>query len=136
MNFRTRPDSTPQGALARLWRNVIKDNKLEHSLGYLITRYIARNGSSNSKNLRRRTRSTIEADITASSMTWKKFTHLIFHYLGASRLDVTIKITFSNGTQSVHTVGLRSSDNVTDSDNTVNENNEGKDNEQPKKGTK
>lgn len=110
MDLKGQPTNTPQGALARLWRNVIKDNGLEHNLGYMVTRYIDRTGEK-SKNLRRKTRTTLEADITAKEMTWKKFTHLIFHYLGAMRLDVTIKITFANGMSSVHNIGIKSSDN-------------------------
>jgi len=110
MEFKGRPTNTPQGALASLWRSIIKDNQLQHSLGYLVTRYIARTGEE-SKNIRRKTRSTLEADITSNEMTWKKFTHVVFHYLGAVRLDVTVKLTFANGNHSVHTIGIKSSDN-------------------------
>lgn len=113
MEFKGRPTNTPQGALARLWRNIIKENNLEHSLGYLVTRYVSRSGET-AKNIRRKTRSTLEADITSNEMTWKKFTHVIFHYLGAVRLDVTIKLTFPNGNHSIHTVGIKSSDNLPD----------------------
>jgi hypothetical protein len=115
MIFRTKPTNTPQGALAKLWRNIIKENNLQHSLSYLLTRYIAKN-TGESKNLKRKTRSTLENDITAKEMTWKKFTHLVFHYLGAVRLDVTIKLTFANGSSSVHSIGIKSSANVDNDD--------------------
>ncbi|MDQ6990799.1 MAG: hypothetical protein Q9M11_03605 [Mariprofundaceae bacterium] len=115
MDFKGKPTSTAHGALARLWRNIIKDNKLEHALGFLVTRYITKN-TSDSKNIRRKTRSTLESDITAKEMTWKKFTHLVFHYLGAVRLDITIKLTFANGRSTVHTVGIKSSENEDNKD--------------------
>jgi len=115
MKFRSRTTNTPQGALAKLWRNIIKDNRLENSLGYLVTRYIAKN-TGESKNLKKKTRSTLEADISAKEMTWKKFTHLIFHYLGAVQLDVTIMVSFANGQNSAHTIRLKSSDNIDNSD--------------------
>jgi len=111
MRFKGRINSTPAGALARLWRNIIKDNSLEHSLGYLVTRYVAiATADDTSKNIKRKTRSSIEADITSNELTWKKFTHNVFHFLGAVRLDITIKLTFANGNTSVHTVGIRSSE--------------------------
>jgi len=110
MEFRNRPANTPQGALARLWRKIIKENNLEHSLGYLVTRYVA-NNAGESKNLRRKTRSTLEADITANEMTWKKFVHLVFNYLGAVKFDVVIKLSFSNGTTTMHSIALTLSEN-------------------------
>jgi len=115
MKFRSRTTNTPQGGLAKLWRNVIKDNRLENSLGYLVTRYIAKN-TGDSKNLKRKTRSTLEADISAREMTWKKFTHLVFHYLGAVQLDITVHITFANGQNSAHSIRLKSSDNLDNTD--------------------
>lgn len=109
MEFKGRPAATPQGVLARLWRKIIEENGLEHNLGYLVTRYVERTGES-SKNIRRKTRSSIEADITSNELSWKKFTHIIFCYLGAVRVDLTVKLTFATGKTSVHTVGLKSSD--------------------------
>jgi len=109
MKLTKRPANTPHGALAKLWRIVIRDNHLENSLGYLVSRYVELNSPS-AKNLRRKTKSTIEADVTASELTWKKFTHLIFQYLGAVRLDMTIRITYPNGKSTNHTVGLKASE--------------------------
>ena len=116
MKFKSKPTNTPQGALAKLWRNVIRDNHIEHNLSYLITRYVTKNVS-NSKNLRRKTRSTLEVDITANEMTWKKFAHIVFHYLSAVRMDVTIKRTYAHGHTAMHTVGIKSTDNEAEADN-------------------
>jgi len=109
MKLTKRPANTPHGALAKLWRIIIRDNNLEKNLGYLVSRYVEMN-SPCAKNLKRKTKSTIEADVTANELTWKKFTHLIFQYLGAVRLDVTIRVTYPNGKCTNHTVGLKASE--------------------------
>lgn len=105
MRLKGKPTATPHGALAKLWRNVIMEKNLENALGYLVSRYVTKNAVGG-KNVQRKTRSTIEADVTASELTWKKFCHLIFHYLEGKRLDITIKVTYANGDTSAHTVGL------------------------------
>jgi len=109
MAIKTPVNNTPQGALAQLWRNVVKDTGIGNNIGYLITRYVKRN-SSDSKTIKRRTRSTIEADISASELTWKKFTHILFEFLGVVRMDISIKLTYSSGNSTLHTVGVVSTD--------------------------
>jgi len=109
MKFKSKVSSTPHGALAKLWRNVIKDTGIEHTLGYLVTKYVSRN-STDSKNIKRKTRATIEADVTSSELTWKKFLHLVFQYLGARRMDIAITLTYPNGSKSTHSLSVKSSD--------------------------
>jgi len=109
MAIKTPVNNTPQGALAQLWRNIVKDTGIGNNIGYLITRYVKRN-SPDSKTIKRRTRSTIEADISASELTWKKFTHILFEFLGVVRMDISVKLTYSRGNSTLHTVGVVSTD--------------------------
>jgi len=110
MLFRTKPSNTPQGVLAKLWRKVITENNLQNSLGYLVTRYVVAN-SDESRTLRNKTRSTLESDISSKEMTWKKFVHLVFNYLGAIKMDIAIKLYFTNGTTSMHNISMTVSEN-------------------------
>lgn len=99
--------SNEPGVLARLWRKIITENNLTHNLNMLINRYLE-NSSINQrvKNLKRKNRSTLIDNITASEMSIKTFLYLIFRLLRAKKLDISIKVTFPNGRESIHGISI------------------------------
>jgi len=113
--------NTPNGVLAKLWREIITQTGLSNNLGYLITRYVERFSPSDSATMKKKTRAAIEADITATELTWKKFLTLIFDVLQATKLELSIKIYFPNGQSTTHTIGVRSIDNKMDKKSKDNE---------------
>jgi len=110
MEFKDKTTSNPHGVLAKLWRSIVIENNLLNTLDYLVNRYVNNTARTAAKNIRRKTKSTLMADITAKEMTWKKFTNLVFNYLGAIRMDITVKLTFPNGNKSYHTVSMVKAD--------------------------
>ena len=51
-------------------------------------------------------RKTLIANVTASEMTMKTFVDLVFRFLRARSLTISIKVTFHNGKESVHSVSV------------------------------
>ena len=101
-----KPISTKEGGvLASLFRKIVIENNLINSLDYLIDRYVTETGSK-SKNIKRKNRSSLIKYISANDMTWKTFLTLVFDFLGAIKLEFTIKVTFPNKHESVHKVTL------------------------------
>lgn len=102
------------GILARMWKNVVSDLNLHPALDHLVSRYVNKSkvlGSlSNVKDVKRKTKNTLIKNIEASEMTWKTFHDLLFNYLGAKRIDISIKITMPNGSESVHSMSVLGED--------------------------
>ncbi len=92
------------GILTKLWRNVLKDNNLEPALSYFVTRYVTKSNKIDSENVRRKTKSSLINNITASEMTWKTFTNLIFNVLLVKKMSINIKLTMPNGDTTFHNV--------------------------------
>jgi len=116
--FKKKTNNSPQGTLANLWRKILRDRELDKAINYLVTRYVDKNSGS-SERLKKKTRAAITADITAPDLSWKKFTNLVFNYLGCVRMDISVKLTFANGESSVHTVGIKPAVEVKEIDNEV-----------------
>lgn len=99
--------SNEPGVLAMLWRKIITENNLTHSLNILINKYLESNTiNQRVKNLKRKNRSTLIDNITASEMSIKTFLYLIFRVLRAKKLEISIKITFSNDRETIHGVTI------------------------------
>jgi hypothetical protein len=100
------------GVLASLWRNILEENKYIHILDVLVNRYLRKSAdiSLRSKNIKRQSKSTLINNITAPEMTIKTFMYLIFNLIGATKLTLTIKLTYANGGETLHTVEVDSGD--------------------------
>lgn len=99
--------SNEPGVLARLWRKIITENNLKHNLNMLIDRYLETTAiNQRVKNLKRKNRSTLIDNITASEMSIKTFLYLIFRVLRAKKLEISIKVTFPNDKESIHGVSI------------------------------
>lgn len=98
------------GVLAALWRNIIKTNNLTHALDYLVLKYVSRSANKSSgENIRLKNKSTLLANITSPEMSIKVFFDLLFNYLCVKKVSFTVKLTFINGDESVHTVNVDNS---------------------------
>lgn len=115
----------PGGLLAALWLKVIKDTDLTpQRLLLLVSRYLSKQ-TGNNKTENRRAKATILKNITADNMTWTTFTHNIFQFLPVVKLDITMKLTYSDNSESVHSLSV---DNVsTDITESSDEDTENKD---------
>lgn len=56
--------------------------------------------------VKKKNKSTLIANVTASEMTMKTFVDLVFRFLRARSLTISIKVTFHNGKESVHSVSV------------------------------
>lgn len=96
------------GILAKLWRKILIDNNFLPALDLLVKRYIERNDilAGRVTNFKKKNKSTITTNITAPEMTFKTFLDLVFNLLRAKRLDISIKVTFHSGKETVHSVSI------------------------------
>ena len=110
--FKDPVSNKDSGVLAKLWRKVILESRLENSLNYLADRYVKRSEPMSSRvaTVKRRTKSTVMKNITDGDMTIKTFLDLVFSLLGAKKLTISIKITYPNGTESVHSVPINNNE--------------------------
>jgi len=105
--FKKNVSTKEGGVLAALFRKVIIENNLQPAMDYLIQRYVEKSNSGKSKNLDRKTKSSLIKYISAEDMSWKTFLSLMFDFVGAVKIDFTIKIKFPNGNESIHTTTVR-----------------------------
>ena len=108
INVDAKPVATNEsGVLAGLWRKILHENGLVNNIDYLVNKYVSRvKGVSSSKTEKFKSRSTIVADITARDMTIKTFLYLIFNFLQARNVVITIDITFPNGETRTHSLPI------------------------------
>ena len=109
INFNKPISKNESGVLAALWRNIIKTNNLTHALDYLVLKYVNRSGKESGDNIRLKNKSTLLANITAPEMSIKVFFDLLFNYICVKKVSFTVKLTFVNGDESVHTVNVDNS---------------------------
>lgn len=111
VNINKPPNKNESGILTVLWRKILTENNLMPAIGMFINRYIKQYDSSLSKvsNVKKKNRSTLITNITAPEMSFKCFIDLVFNFLRARRLDISIKITHENGKTSTHFVSVDSS---------------------------
>ena len=100
------PNKNEGGVLALLWRKILLENNFMPAMGMLINRYLRSYDTTDGRvsNMKKKNRSTLITNITARDMSFKVFLDLVFNFLKAKRLDITIKITHNSGKSSVHSV--------------------------------
>lgn len=115
IDFNTPPSTNESGILTRLWRKIIKDNNLTSYLPMLVDQYVNETHMLDdqdtnkakdpaTKALKRKSKSTMINNITANEMTFKTFMDLVFNLLKVKRITLSVKITFNNGDENVHSV--------------------------------
>lgn len=104
------------GVLAGMWRKIVKDIGYDRHLDYLVSRYVAKSDKMNGRvqNVRRKTKSSLIKNITSSEMTFKTFLDLLFNYIGVRKIDISIKLTFHNGNETIHSMAVVNDDNEND----------------------
>ena len=101
---------TEAGVLAALWRDVLDKLKLIPALDILIKKYISDSDKKamSIQSVKKKTKSTLVANITATGMTFKTFLDLLFNFLRVRRVHISIKLELYNGDESVHSVTIDS----------------------------
>lgn len=96
------------GVLAGLWRNILKENHFIPAIDVLVNRYVNKQNKDNDKlgSVRLKAKSTLLSNISCTEMTFKTFLDLIFNFLGVKKIHISIKLTFSNGEESIHSIGV------------------------------
>lgn len=95
------------GVLAALWRAVLRDNGFIPALDLLVQRYVDRgNKASEQSSVKLKNKSTLISNITAGEMTFKTFLDLIFNFLHVRKITFTVKLTFANGNETLHTINV------------------------------
>jgi len=121
----TQPIATKEsGVLAGLWRNILRDNNYIPALDYLVTKYVAKTDKMNGRvqNVKRKTKSSIIKNITDSEMSIKTFIDLLFNFLNVKKIDISIKLTFPNGNETIHSIAVDNSigdSNTSEIENTI-----------------
>ena len=106
LDFENQPSSNESGILAALWRKVIKEGGFISSLNTFIELYLRKNDVTEGRVavVKKKTKSTLINNITASEMTVKTFMDLIFGLLNAKKIKLTVEITYQNDKTSSHSV--------------------------------
>ncbi len=112
--FKDPVSNKDSGVLANLWRRVVRESNLQNSLNHLADRYVKKTNpiSQRVANVKKRTKSTVLKNISDTDMTIKTFLDLIFNLLGAKKLTISIKITYPNGTETIHSLPINNGDLV------------------------
>lgn len=94
------------GTLAKLWRKVLEENNYLPAIPFLVNRYIRTSNEMSNRvaDVKRKTKSTLIANITASDMTFKTFTDLLFNFLKVKRVEIIVKVTLPDDTVRAHSV--------------------------------
>ena len=110
--FKDPVSNKDSGVLANLWRRVVRESNLQNSLNHLADRYVKKTNpiSQRVANVKKRTKSTVLKNISDPDMTIKTFLDLIFNLLGAKKLTISIKITYPNGTETIHSLPINNGD--------------------------
>jgi len=103
LNFKPVSNSTG-GVLSKLWRTILEDTRMYSAIGFLVSKYVDKSTTLNVKNAKRKTKATLLSNIAAKDMTWSTFNKLIFEFLEVRKMDITIKLTHSGGTESLHSL--------------------------------
>ena len=98
------PAKTSSGVLSLLWRKICLEHK--DYLDVLVDRYVVDNdiAAGRVKNIKRKTKSTIISNVTATEMTFKTFIDLVFNFLKCKKLTISIKLTYQSGRESLHSI--------------------------------
>lgn len=107
------------GILASLWRKIIIENKLTMHLGIMVNNYLTKTKALDSKSdaIKRKNKTTLVENITASKMTFKTFVDLLFNVVGCIKLDISVKVHFKGGKTSVHTITITHVENTDEEEN-------------------
>lgn len=103
------------GILTRLWRSIVNEGNYRRSLLTLVNEYTQKHIQLKGSvaNVKRKTRSSLLADINAREMTFKVILHLVFKLLRAKSVKITFEVTHFHGKVSEHSVVINS-DNFTE----------------------
>jgi hypothetical protein len=101
------------GTLAKLWRKILEENNYLPAIPFLVNRYIRTTNEMSNRvtDVKRKTKSTLIANITATDMTFKTFTDLLFNFLRVKRIEITVKVTLPNDTVREHSITVKGEDN-------------------------
>lgn len=106
------PKKTESGVLAMIIRDIFVKNGFWEYFDVLVDRYVSENdvAAGRVKTIKRKTKSTIQANITATEMTFKTFIDILFNFLKVRSMSISVKLTFNSGKESLHTVIVGNSD--------------------------
>lgn len=98
------------GALAKLWRKILTENNYLPVLDLLVAKYIRENDvtSGRVENAKRKTKSSLIANITSSDMTIKTLLDLMFNFLKVPLVTITITIKHRTGQETHHSISIAS----------------------------
>lgn len=110
--FKDPVSNKDSGVLAKLWRRVVLESHLQNSIMHLADRYVRKVDPMSTRvaNVKKRTKSTVLKNISDTDMTIKTFLDLIFNLLGAKKLTISIKITYPNGKETIHSLPINNGD--------------------------
>lgn len=93
VKFTKETAQTESGILAKLWRNILRETGILPGITFFINQYLERNKTT-SATIKKKNRSTLITDITATQMSWKTFTNLLFSLLNVKKIEFIVKITW------------------------------------------
>lgn len=108
IEFNTPVDNNESGVLSALWRNIVLQLNILPAMDVLISRYCNSSSTNlgNEQSIKKKTKSTLVANITSTGMTFKTFLDLLFNFLRVKKINISVKLTYANGDESFHSINV------------------------------
>jgi len=100
-------DSESDNAMVMLRNKIFLDGAILQNLQFYMDRYLGEIDDGGIGTIRRRAKSKMHTNITASKLSWKTVSNIIFRLLSAYSLTVTIKLILPNGTPIASSITAR-----------------------------
>ena len=104
LDFSKKTSTTETGTLAKLWRKILVESGIMPGITFLVNRYLARTKTDSSM-LKKKNRSTLLTDISATEMSWKSFVDLLFNFLNVKSVEFIVKIKW-NSRETSHSISV------------------------------
>lgn len=110
--FKKQVSRNESGVLAQLFRYIIIDNNFIPALDMLVKRYVedTTRKEVNLQPVKRKTKSTLLSNIGSEEMTFKTFLDLLFNFLRVRKVNISVKLTFYNGNETIHSISVDKGD--------------------------
>jgi len=108
MDFDYETTQTEGGLLAKLWRTILVGTNFIRTRDQLVNEYVRKTDmlKGRVKQVSRKTKSTLTKNVNANEMTWKVFIDLLFNFITVKKIDISIKLTMSNGKETLHSLSI------------------------------
>lgn len=102
VDFSKKTSTTETGILAKLWRKILVESRIMAGITFFVNRYLAKT-KTDSNMLKKKNRSTLLTDISATEMSWKSFVDLLYNFLEVKEVEFIVKIQWDSR-ETIHSI--------------------------------